>query len=751
MSEDRYDRASSGSGSLSRSAVGRFSGTVSRWVGSMSSLRSTGRFLKQQIWAWPIVAAIVFGGAGLWVHWSVEEAMRDQRINDLNTMIDASANALRVWWKEECDNVELIALDEVLRPLVSRLLLKTQGSAIQQGLVNAPEQAALRERLLPRLKLSNHVGFFIVDPQGRVIAADHEAPIGTVLMGYRKDIFDQAMHGQSLVSKPFRSPLLLTDEKGELRAQLPSMFAIGAIHDDQQKVIAALGLRIRPDETFTRILQVVRYGETGETFAFDKNGLFLSQSRFDDALKQMGLLVDQPDVQSILTLELRDPGVNMALGGRPRLRRPQQPLTSMAAQAVQGKNGIDADGYADYRGVPVIGAWRWLQDLDLGIATQIDVDEAFRPVYILRRSFWTLMTLLLISAVGIFVAMFYIARQQKALQKATLTARQLGQYALEEKIGSGGMGSVYKARHAMLRRPTAVKLLDLDKMSEAAVTRFEREVQLTSTLTHPNTVAIFDYGHTPDGIFYYAMELLEGMNLDDFIKRHGPVPEARAVYFLRQMCGALAEAHAQGLVHRDVKPANVFLTQRGGLYDFVKVLDFGLAKAIDGQDTANVTNPNALMGTPLYLSPEAINQPDLVDARADVYAVGAVGYFLLTGTPVFTGSSIVEICMKHTREIPQAPSQRLGQTIHPELEALLLRCLAKSPLDRPAHAGELLAAIDALAFSSTWTAYDAARWWQRKNPMASDEQQQARMAATIDQAAPPPDTTIAYEPRQTSN
>src|SRR5262249_34398118 len=300
------------------------------------------------------------------------------------------------------------------------------------------------------------------------------------------------------------------------------------------------------------------------------------------------------------------------------------------------------DGYRDYRGSPSVGAWRWLNDYDFGVGTEVDTAEAFRPVYILRRAFWGLMGLLAVSAVGIFAAMGFMDRQPRALQKATLEAKQLGQYALEENLGAGGMGTVYKARHAMLRRPTAVKLLDVDKMSDAAVARFEREVQLTSGLTHPNTVAVFDYGRTPDGIFYYAMEYLDGMNLDDLVKKHGALPEARMAFILRQVCGSLAEAHAAGLVHRDIKPANIFLTRRGGLHDFVKVLDFGLVKALDGQDKANVTSPNALIGTPLYLAPEAMNHPDRVDARTDVYAVGAVGYFLLTGTPVFTGSTIME-------------------------------------------------------------------------------------------------------------
>ncbi len=322
-----------------------------------------------------------------------------------------------------------------------------------------------------------------------------------------------------------------------------------------------------------------------------------------------------------------------------------------------------------------------------------------------------LLVLLVLSAAGIFAAMIYIARQHRELQKAAVAAKHLGQYTLEEKLGAGGMGTVYKARHAMLRRPTAVKLLDVDKMSEMAIARFEREVQLTSGLTHPNTVAIFDYGRTPEGIFYYAMEYLDGMNLEELVQRNGPLPEARAVFILLQICGALGEAHTREMVHRDIKPANIFLTSRGGLHDFVKVLDFGLVKTLDGGDNAGLTQAQGVTGTPLYLSPEAVYHPDQVDARTDVYAVGAVGYYLLTGTPVFTAESVVEICMKHVKATPEPPSARLGQPISSELEELVLRCLAKSPDDRPASAGELLRALEACAIEGLWTADDAAAWW----------------------------------------
>jgi hypothetical protein len=749
MSETpQSDQSRSSVGRASRSSVGRISGAVSRLFGGASTVRATGRWLRRQLWAWPIIAAVLFGGAGWWVRGTVEHAMREQRATDLNTMVEASVSAVRTWMGEQRINVQLFAEDEQLRPLVKELLPLADGTPrAERQLVQAKAQEALRDRLKRRVRLSGYVGYFVVSPSGIVIAADQDAPVGKGLTGYRKSLFDRALAGYTLVSRPFRSPLLLADDKGELRADLPSMYVTGPLLDEADRPIAALGLRIRPEDHFTRILQVVRFGKSGETYAFDENGLLLSQSRFDDELKRLGLLVDQPDARSILTVEIRDPQVNMAQGERPKLRRAEQPLTRLAAAAVQGEDGHDADGYRDYRGVPSVGAWRWLPEYDFGIGTEVDVAEAFRPVYILRRAFWILMALLGLSAVGIFLAMLFMARQQRALQAATLAAKQLGQYALEEKIGAGGMGTVYKARHALLRRPTAVKLLDVDKMSDAAVARFQREVQLTSALTHPNTVAVFDYGRTPDGIFYYAMEYLEGMNLDDLIQRCGPLPEARLVYLLRQVCGSLAEAHAASLVHRDIKPANIFLTCRGGMHDFVKVLDFGLAKALDGQDKANVTSPNALMGTPLYLSPEAVNRPEEVDARSDVYAVGAVGYFLLTGSPVFTGASVMEICMKHVKAAPEPPSARLGKPVSPDLEALLLRCLAKVPSDRPGDAAELLRALESCAVAGTWTLQDAAAWWQGTDTIVPPAGQAGpgKGEPARPQETPGPEKTVMYQ------
>ena len=699
-------------GGPSRSTVGMLSGRMSHFFGGGTRIQAIARFLRRNLWAWPIFAAFLLGTAGWLVNRSVEDAMREQRTTDLKTILAASVTSLKAWMGEQRVNVELIADDEQVRRLVGELLELAHGAGdTQRQLVLAKSQATLRSWLEKKLQVCGYVGYLVVTPEGLIVATDQDILLGKTVANNRKEIFSPAIAGQTLVSKPFRSILLLPNEKGELRSDLPTMFVAGPIRDAAGKPIAGLGLRIRPEDQFTRILKVSQFGETGETYAFDKDGLLLSQSRFDEDLKKIGLLVDEPESRSILTVKIRDPGVNMVERQRPKLPRSEQPLTRLAADAVQGNDGYDPDGYRDYRGVPSVGAWRWLKDYDFGVATEIDVAEAFRPVYILRRAIGVLLALLVLAAIGIFLAMLLIARQQRALQKAALEAKHLGQYALEEKLGAGGMGTVYKARHAMLRRPTAVKLLDIDKMSHAAIARFEREVQLTSGLTHPNTVAIFDYGRTPEGIFYYAMEYLEGLNLDDLVKRFGRLPEARLVYILRQICGSLAEAHMAGLVHRDVKPANIFLTCRGGQYDFVKVLDFGLVKSFEGPEQAQISSADAVTGTPLYLSPEAINRPTQVDARADVYAIGAVGYFLLTGSPVFAGASVMEILMKHVRDTPEPPSVRIGQAVSPALEALLLRCLAKLPADRPRDAADLLRELEEVRLDAPWTRREAADWW----------------------------------------
>ncbi len=293
-------------------------------------------------------------------------------------------------------------------------------------------------------------------------------------------------------------------------------------------------------------------------------------------------------------------------------------------------------------------------------------------------------------------------------------ARRLGQYVLEQKIGEGGMGEVYRARHGMMRRPSALKLLRADKAGEMSLNRFEREVQLTARLTHPNTITIFDYGRTHDGIFYYAMELLDGANLQRIVAVSGPQAPGRVARILTMACGALSEAHGSGLIHRDIKPANIMLCTQGGERDVVKLLDFGLVKELAVEPDVKLTGVSTLIGTPQYLAPESILAPDSADVRSDIYALGAVAYFLLAGSEVFDGKSLLELCIQHVHKAPE-PLVAHGVNVPVELEALVLACLEKEPERRPQSAAELRQRLAACAIDP-WTDESARSWWLEHQP-----------------------------------
>ena len=701
------------------SSVGQLAGSLYKNVVSRTAVHHTARFVRRQFWIWPIVAAVLLGLVGWIIMSSVETMLRDNKAADLQTTLASDVAALQEWMRTQNITAELLADSVGLHEAVAELLKVPVGTESEKLLLHASAQIKIREILSPKKLIRFHyVGYMVIDPEGRVISSDTDGVMNKVIVGYRKEYFRKIYDGEIVVSKPIKSLILLPDKDGEMRANVPTMFAGAPIRNATEKPIAAIGFRFRPDEAFTRILQTARAGKTGETYAFDSNGLMLSNSRFDDEMKEMGLLVDDPSVQSTLTLELRNPGANIAAGERPKTRRKDMPFTKPVQMATTEGDGFDIYGFLDYRGVPKLAAWTWLTEYDFGVATEVDRSEAYAPIFVLRWTVGILLCLLVFAGIGLFFTMLILSKKQQQLRQAVLDAKQLGQYTLEYKLGAGGMGTVYRARHAMLRRPTAVKLLDVGQMSETAIARFEREVQLTATLTHPHTLAIYDYGRTPEGIFYYAMEYLEGQDLDNLIKNHGPIGEDRTIYLLQQLCGSLAEAHKAGLVHRDIKPANAFLTMRGGQFDFIKVLDFGLVKTSDTKE-ANLTSANVITGTPLYLSPEAIRAPDSVDSRADVYAVGAVAYYLLTGRPPFMANTITDILMKHLNAVPE-PLSNFGIHVSQDFESWILRCLSKDPAQRAVNASVLVDELSALPTSGSWGPKRAEAWWQNPPKLVNE-------------------------------
>jgi serine/threonine-protein kinase len=349
--------------------------------------------------------------------------------------------------------------------------------------------------------------------------------------------------------------------------------------------------------------------------------------------------------------------------------------------------------------------------------------HGFAPEFLQLLSF---MNALLWSILSVALSTV-MSRTIYGLRQQVKAASEIGQYTLEEKIGSGGMGEVWRARHRMLIRPAAVKLVTARALGSAPgrdpemrLRRFEREARATAGLKSPHTVQLYDFGVTDDGTLYYVMELLDGMDLETLVERFGPVPPERAIHFLLQACASLDDAHHNGLIHRDIKPANIVVSRVSSAWDFVKVLDFGLVKLDSARlngDRADLTHDNVVSGTPGFIAPEVVLGGE-ADHRVDIYALGCVAYWLLVGKLVFDGP-MIKVMYDHVHTPPAPPSSRSEVPMPVELETLVLACLEKEPARRPARASELQARLQAIPLAAPWTRERAERWWAEHAPMVS--------------------------------
>ncbi len=667
-----------------------------------------GRF-STYVWVWPMLIACVLLAVSPLLSLQIESLFEQSLRDNLVFNRDEIALAIEHDFDTHGQEAQYWADHPEIREGSRALLKLRRDEEADPGEMRLIVER-LRAVLIPYVQAMDHAGFMIIARDGAVIAAQRDEALDITKYPWQSETYFAVYdRGEPCVSRPYLSDVPLPDLDGGSRTRIPTMIAAAPIRNELGETVAAFALRLRPDRHLFPLLKR-NLGESGESYLFDRNGLMLTESRFNDQLKQIGLLENSPHAHSALHLTLRDPQVNLLEGGR-LANVDDLPFTRMVTSAIRGESDVDLTKYRDYRGVNVVGAWMWLPEYGLGIATKIEHEEAYTPIQTLRLAYLALVVLLMLSSTSILVFSYFHIRLRKAARAAIAGAQRFGQYEIETLVGKGGMATVYRARHGMLRRPAAVKLIEAEHVTDTLIRRFEREALLASQLNHPNTVRVFDYGVSEEGLFYYAMELIEGITLETLVARCGPLPQGRAILIARQLCGALIEAHSLGVIHRDIKPANVMLCRYSGMSDFVKLFDFGIGKVMQSQDAA-LTRDNVLVGTPEYMSPESIVSPDLVDTRTDIYSFGMLLYYLLCGKLPFVQREGRASFLKALSEKPMPLSEQLDAPIDPRLERLVMRCIERDPARRPQSIAEIRAALSDIAVGiDDWSFELAAQWW----------------------------------------
>ena len=600
-----------------------------------------------------LVVAALLVAIGYWTYHQVESSLRDMRAATMRSLLDSEINALRVWINEEIGDAQRIARDPRVRDAIVQLVREQRCAG--------PSRQRLEAVLRPVLRDVGDATFNVLDASGRLLATRFEDYCGLhaspAFLAEVKPVFE----GAARFVRPFSDAERIATP-ARLRGGPPFAWVYAPVRNSDGKVVAALGIAEPVDAVFGSILQSARPGASGEAFVFDANGSILTAERFG----QKAPVKDKPE-------------------------------------------GVIVEPYRSHREIEVIGSWRWLPEYAMGVALEIEAGEAYAPMRYLNIAFGVVFGALVIAVVAAAASALSVVR----LRRQIGGTRKLGAYALQKRIGEGGVATVYLARHDLLRRPAAVKLLKPARATDEMIARFEREVQLASSLAHPNTVEIFDYGRTRDGLFYYAMEYLDGLTIGEIVARDGFLSVPRTIHVLRQVCAALSEAHAKGVVHRDIKPENIMVCRYGGVYDHVKILDFGLVKHVAEKHSRNLTRSLRILGTPLYMAPERLRNPADVDARVDIYALGAVAFLMLTGRKLFESADDLALTTKILNEEAPRPSAAAAQPIPVELDLLVLSCLEKRREDRPQRIADLVEAFDALAMEHRWTQREAQAWWAR--------------------------------------
>jgi eukaryotic-like serine/threonine-protein kinase len=658
---------------------------------------------------------------GWWLHAAIQNSLANSLQIAMREMLDHQIRALENWLETE---EELIAswarLPGVVEAIDDLNRVSHEGESSTEALRSSPSARQLSKTLDTVTVASGKFSYAVWNREGTLVAdssAEGLSLIGNGTTEYGASLLARVFQGETVLWMPSRAGFITQGFELTGETSKGNLALIAPVYNkhDKRPVAAILMSHRSRQQRFEDMLQAAEFGVSGEVYAFADDGYLISENRFLKQLRQVGLVPNSPDAFSAQVVRVADPGGNLLDGFVSKLDRGEWPLTRAVTAAVSGLDGSDIDGYRDYRGIEVVGVWSWLPRYRFGIIAEVDHAYAYGPMVPLQRTFGIIFAALIISALAAVAASLAFLRLRQRSPVSTI-----GPYTLKSLLGEGGFAHVYLATHALLKRPTAIKILKPEQINEKNLSRFEREVQLASGLSHPNTINIYDYGATDDGSFYYAMEYIKGLSLQELIELDGPQCPARAMWILEQICKSLREAHHKGLIHRDIKPQNIMLCRRGGEYDFVKVLDFGLARSMETEQN-RVTETKLLIGTPHYIAPERIVDPTCMDPRSDIYSLGILGFFLLTGREPFEAQGSMDALAQTINGSARRPSEQTSSPIPPRLDQLIRDCHSRVITERPQTIEDVLDRLQEVELEVAWNAKSAAAWWAEHQRKTLDE------------------------------
>lgn len=648
-----------------------------------------------------IAAACLIAWSSSRINEDLDGLVKRQLENELDLKYQAFAS----WEQSELQLASSWASTPAVASIVSELV-KESESLVGDALVDHLSEADAATRLQVALtELAGRPVKFAVWDRRMYTLADwnqekNPEVLGAFVTSTGANTLARVLKDRPAMYLPHLSSPISLGYRSDIKSSPVLSIFVPVYGDSPKRAIAIMMLRgYGLEEVYEEMLQGWNTEENREFYLISRDCAMVSPSRYDT--RNLDIAFKKAEEKQLPWV--RDPGVNLINGEKPST----QPLgwleTLLARQVKSQDRGVIVEGYRNYVGEKVVGAWRWMPQHGAMLAYEIDFEHSFAAAQPFRYVTIGMATLFGFS----LLAFFSYAAFTRAARRRLRDLSEVGPYQIQEIIGEGGMGRVYLAEHALLCRQSAVKVLVKGENDLSIISRFEREVQLASQLTHPNTIAIYDFGRNKDGIFYYAMEYINGSHLGQMVEYEGALPPGRCIWILRQLCRALQEAHQAGVVHRDIKPQNIMVCNRGGEPDFVKLFDYGLVKAFAPGVSHSTSQTEVVVGTPRFMAPERLNSPWLADPRVDVYSIGALAYFLLTGQlpPLVSPTDGMESEQAGVETI-DLPADVV------EFGGLLSICMSVEPSIRPSSMMSLLNELETLSAKFPWSRDNSLEWWE---------------------------------------